>query len=500
MNLKITQLTTILTLTQFIIVPTIQAQPIIPATDGTNTQVNPTSNNPNQFNITGGTVSPDDINLFHSFEQFNLDNGQFATFLANPDIQNILGRIVGGEASIIDGTIQVEGANANLFLMNPAGFVFGNHARLHIPGDFVVTTANGIQFGDNWFNATGLNDYSSLTGSPTGFAFTITQPGAIINTGTLEANEGQNITLIGGTFVNNGSIKTPQGQVNITAIPGERFVRISLPGQLLSLEVEALPNNANLPNNWNIPILALPELLTVGNSSEVTGININDNGSLQLPNSETAVSVNSGDVLIQNTLENSGGSVNISGSNITAADIKTKPENNTDAGSINLTADNQINIINMTEVALDAESTTNSTAGGEISLTAQNISIGDINNTNNNLIIRTRNNNITFNGAVTLNQDTEIRLKGDNTNLTISDTLNGVNRGEQALNINFTQGEGNGTVTLNGIGNIAPLSDLSIQTPGEVTVQLEGEFFLYQQTGIYSACDFKWRDYYQFRK
>ena len=501
MRLTITQLMTILTVSQFIFVPLIQAQPIIPAADGTNTEVTPASNNSNRFNITGGTISSDNINLFHSFEQFNLSEGQIASFISNPEIQNILGRIVGGEVSVINGRIQIDSGTASLFLMNPAGFVFGNNASLHIPGDFTVTTANGIQFGENWFNATGFNDYNLLTGNPTGFAFTMTQPGAIINTGTLEANEGKNITLLGGTIVNTGSINTPQGQVNITAIPGERFVRISLPGQLLSLEVEALPNNENLPNNWNIPILALPELLTVGNSSEITEINVNDDGSLQLPDSETAVSVNSGDVLIHNTLENSGGSVNISGSNITTADINTGTENNSDGGSIqmnandgnivtgslntssperggnvNLTANNQINIVG----EILAESTTSSANGGEIILNAQNISIGDINSNATNLI-NTRNNNINFNGAVILNQNTNIRLKGDNGDLTISDILNGVESGEQTLNVQFREGEADGTLRLNGIGDTAPLESLNIENGGNI--ELAGEFlFINQQT------------------
>ncbi|HAA31397.1 MAG TPA: hypothetical protein DCE56_31405, partial [Cyanobacteria bacterium UBA8553] len=110
-----------------------QAQPIT-------TEVHPNSNNPvtgtlvapnatnsNQFDITGGTQAG--ANLFHSFEQFGLDAGQIANFLANPNIQNILGRVVSGNPSVINGLIQVTSAgNPNLFLMNPAGIVFGSNA------------------------------------------------------------------------------------------------------------------------------------------------------------------------------------------------------------------------------------------------------------------------------------------------------------------------------------------------------------------------------------
>ncbi|HEY9704937.1 MAG TPA: hypothetical protein V6C58_21035, partial [Allocoleopsis sp.] len=56
---------------------------ITPNNDGTNTIVTP---NGNQINITGGTLSQDHINLFHSFGQFNLNQDQIANFLSQPNI------------------------------------------------------------------------------------------------------------------------------------------------------------------------------------------------------------------------------------------------------------------------------------------------------------------------------------------------------------------------------------------------------------------------------
>ncbi|HBL10146.1 MAG TPA: hypothetical protein DD379_01680, partial [Cyanobacteria bacterium UBA11162] len=41
-------------------------------------------------------------------------------FLSQPGIENILARISGGNASLINGLIEVTGGNSNLFLMNPA--------------------------------------------------------------------------------------------------------------------------------------------------------------------------------------------------------------------------------------------------------------------------------------------------------------------------------------------------------------------------------------------
>ncbi len=172
----------------------VPAQSVIPAEDRTGTVVTP---NGNQFDITGGQFSQDGSNLFHSFKEFGLSENQIANFLSNRAIQNIFGRITGGNPSVINGLIQLTGGNSNLFLINPSGIVFGNNASLNVPGDFTATTANGIGFGNNWLNAFGKNDYAILTGKPNSFALTMSQPGAIINAGNLGVENG-NLTLLGG--------------------------------------------------------------------------------------------------------------------------------------------------------------------------------------------------------------------------------------------------------------------------------------------------------------
>ena len=116
--------------------------------DGTtNTIVNQSGNN---FNILNGINKGN--NLFHSFGNFSLPTGGSATFdLTNtPNITTIFSRVTGGNVSNIDGLIQtVKGNNpVNLFLMNPAGIVFGKDAVLNIGGSFVGTTANSIKFSD----------------------------------------------------------------------------------------------------------------------------------------------------------------------------------------------------------------------------------------------------------------------------------------------------------------------------------------------------------------
>ncbi|NER97469.1 MAG: CHAT domain-containing protein [Symploca sp. SIO1B1] len=269
------------------------AQPIItPAADGTGTNVTP---NGNQFNIDGGTVSGDGKNLFHSFDQFGLSSNQIANFLSNPQIRNILGRVVGNDPSIINGLLQVSGGSSNLFLLNPAGIIFGEDARLNVPGDFFATTATGISFDeDNWFEVFGNNDYQNLVGDPTAFAFNLSQPGSIINHGNLAVSEGQNLTLLGGSIISTGELRAPGGNLMVAAIPGENLIRISQPGNVLSLEVEPLQDNSGqiLPINPQ----DLPTLLTANPTIDSTQLMVNPDGTAELVGS--GFRIENGDVVV----------------------------------------------------------------------------------------------------------------------------------------------------------------------------------------------------------
>ena len=292
------------------------AQPITPAADGTNTVVTP---NGNRYDISGGSLSPEQANLFHSFTQFGLSSGQTANFLTNPNIQNILGRITGGNPSLINGLIQVTGGNSNLFLMNPAGMIFGPNASLNVPGSFNATTATGIGFGNNqWFSALGNNNWATLIGNPHSFALTNSPGGSIVNSGNLTVTPGQNLTLVGSTVVNTGQLNAPGGNILISAVPGNNLVRISLAGNLLSLDIVPTATGGSLPNNWTQPVLSLPELLTGKGVPEATSLTVNPNGEVVLTGN-VAVPVSAGTTIASGTLNvsgDTGGNVNILGEKV----------------------------------------------------------------------------------------------------------------------------------------------------------------------------------------
>ncbi len=231
--------------------------PIVPAQDGLNTQVIPQGD---RTVIQGGQLSGDQGNLFHGFDRFNVPTGHTADFQAMPQLRNILGRISGGEPSLIDGTIQISGGAPNLFLLNPAGAVFGPNSQLNVPASFHFSTADQVRFGSGFgWDVLGVGDISATalngwTGDPTGFRFGA--PASLVNFGTLAVVPGADLTLMGGTVLNGGSLSAPGGTVTLAAVePG--MVQLSRGDGLLNLEFQAA---AIAPTG--ITPQSLPELLT----------------------------------------------------------------------------------------------------------------------------------------------------------------------------------------------------------------------------------------------
>ncbi len=189
----------------------------------------------NSDRIDGGAIRGS--NLFHSFQDFNIENGHGAYFSNPENITNILTRVTGNNSSNILGTLGVLG-NANLFFINPNGIVFGVNARLDIGGSFFASTADGILF-ENGVEFAASNPVSPplLTiNMPLGLNFR-ENPGSIINQ-SIAVNQQNNrvglqvpnqstLGLIGGEIrLENGKITAQQGQIELGSVSENSVVRL----------------------------------------------------------------------------------------------------------------------------------------------------------------------------------------------------------------------------------------------------------------------------------
>jgi len=217
------------------------ASPITPS--GLNTQVTLSATPPPgkiQYDITGGTRPGGGLNLFHSFGNFNVPTNNIANFLnagsvdlngtvllPNLPTANILGRINGGNPSSIFGMIQTNGPGgfptANLFLMNPNGFLFGPTATINVGGMVSFTSADYLRLADGArFNAVPhAHADAVLSIAPVAaFGFLGSNPGTITVQGSqLTVAEGTGISLVGGNItVQGGTLTAPSGQINLVSV------------------------------------------------------------------------------------------------------------------------------------------------------------------------------------------------------------------------------------------------------------------------------------------
>ncbi|MDJ0743900.1 MAG: filamentous hemagglutinin N-terminal domain-containing protein [Xenococcaceae cyanobacterium MO_167.B27] len=271
-----------ITLCPFFSLGIAQAQ-IIP--DGTTPNTNITGDCLIRCDITGGIQA--DSNLFHSFQEFNVGFKE-SVYFVDPGVANIFSRVTGGNISEIFGTLGVRG-DANLWLLNPNGIIFGRGATLDINGSFVATTADAIKFGERGFFAASADSPENLpllTVKPSAFFYhqmgqgnpiTVTQGASLTvpNQENLVLLGAQQTDTIEGVAISGGSIQASQGRVEIGAVEDTATIGINSEFQLQFSETTTR-GNITLSQGGAIDVTGF------GGSIAIYGreVNIIDNSSI----------------------------------------------------------------------------------------------------------------------------------------------------------------------------------------------------------------------------
>lgn len=216
-------------------------------------------------------------NLFHSFGLFNILQGERATFTGPGSISNVIGRVTGGQQSVINGRLASDIAGANVFLINPAGVLFGPFAQLDVSGSFHVSTADYLKLADGAKFHANLAQQSTLTSAPVAaFGFLSSKPAAITIDQSLddlriplakriEVSPGKTISLIGGDIDMTGApfrtgeigqptIQAPNGQINLVSVGSPGEVTLNNPGVNHGIALEGFTRRGNITLNKDVLI------------------------------------------------------------------------------------------------------------------------------------------------------------------------------------------------------------------------------------------------------
>ena len=313
-------------------------------------------------------------NLFHSFQEFNVNTNRGVYFANPPGVENILTRVTGANSSHILGTLGVEG-NANLFLINPNGILFGTNAKLDLNGTFIGSTASSIKLGnDGNFSAINPNSSKLLDVKPTALFFNAFARSQITVRGNLEAKIGQTIGLFGGDIlIDGGRIEAESGQIFLGAINSGRvnlnlnsnvidYLRVNSFGDIeITREAGILADTRSSINGKGISIAA--NNLSIDGRSQISADTFGggNGGEINILANSLEVSGNGTDIEtdVRSGATGKGGTIKIDTNDLNVlngAEIRAETFGAGDAGSINITANNLVKVSDDSDIEADVGS------------------------------------------------------------------------------------------------------------------------------------------------
>ena len=318
------------------------------------------------------TIQQNSSALALDWQSFNIKNNEAVQFIQPNKNAIALNRILGNSASQIFGKLD---ANGQVILVNPNGLFFGDSAVINVGG----LLASGLDISPTDF-LNGDYVFSALAGSE----------GAVINHGIIQAATGGSVSLLGRQVKNAGFISAHLGAVNLVAAKEAvlSFDNDGLMGVKINKAIlqDELGVNPALLNAGSIQAEGGRVLLSASVSQDVFSQAVN-NGGLQTANSVVmhedgsftlgagANVVNSGSIDVSASLgKEASGQVVVLGENINHSGSIQADAINTQAGSVELQANDTL--------LLTEKSTTSARAelggfGGDIKLLGTNVGLFD---------------------------------------------------------------------------------------------------------------------------
>ncbi len=331
-------------------------------------------------------------NIFHSFAQFNVSEGRSAYFFV-PDnaVRNVLTRVTGVNASEILGRLgtfqvvnnQFAPSNANFFLVNPNGVIFGPRSSLDIGGSVVVTTANALQFPNgDLFSATAPTIPSSvLTVDPSALLYNainaqnqgivvqsaFNDPNNLIGrTIGLQVRDNKSLSLFGGDInIDGGQLNASSGRIQLSGLAENGIFKLNVSNNDLKFDfpislkfssifltnatkinlsgngrgIDINGQDINILNNSSIFTNILQPITGI-DSKQIGDINIHAKGLINLTQASIIGSIQFG--------TGRGSNINVSGGNVfisKASQISSVGLGNGNAGNVTIQADEKISFL-----------------------------------------------------------------------------------------------------------------------------------------------------------
>ncbi|MFK5969587.1 MAG: filamentous hemagglutinin N-terminal domain-containing protein [Candidatus Marithrix sp.] len=345
------------------------------------------------FQITPDLGQQHGSNLFHSFQDFNLNSLESATFSGANNVQNILSRVTGGNPSNIDGLIRSTIPNANFYFLNPYGIMFGPNARLDVQGSFHTSTADYLRLGNSGrFAARNINN-SLLTIAPvTAFGFldapapiTITGYGNVAtDTTNLSSNYdlsfiGGQITIKNGTFTTTVDKRGRESAISspLLSAPNINLIAVNSNGEVTNFDTSSFNQLANVSIQENS--LLQGNVTIRGNKFLLDNSSIQANNLIGITNIQAKnVQLNNANLISTTNTAIKASDIKIQTSesiNITDSTIKSKNYNSGIGGNVILIANKAVNLTDSTILVNSESQNIDAGKGGNLTIIAKDITI-----------------------------------------------------------------------------------------------------------------------------